>query len=223
MAASAAPRPVALGRVSTVDALCSALRTQILSGEIPPGSPLKESDLAQTFGVSRHTARAALLVLAHEGLARHEPNRGAHVPKLAADEIEDLFSLRLIIELAAIDALVADPGRLALVDAALDALRALPSDSPWTILRDADLGFHLALVEGLGSSRASAVEEGVLREVRLCFAALREGLVSPVAVAEEHARIVEHIRVGDRAGASESLTQHLEESKQTIVAASREG
>ena len=221
--AASSPRPVALGRVSTVDALGDALRIQILSGEILPGSPLRESDLAQMFGVSRHTARAALLSLAHEGLARHEPNRGAHVPKLSADEIEDLFSLRAIMELAAIDALIADSARLALVDAALDALRALPSDSPWTILRDADLRFHAALVEGLGSTRASSVQEGVLREVRLCFAALREGLVSPDDVAEQHARIVDRIRAGNRAGASELLRHHLEESKQAIIAASLEG
>jgi DNA-binding GntR family transcriptional regulator len=213
------PKVLPLSRVSTVDALGEALRTQILDGDRLPGTLLRELDLAEAYHVSRHTVRAALLQLAHDGLARHEPNRGAVVPKLSATEIEDLFALRAILELAAVDALVADPPSRASAETALAALVALPSDSSWAVLRDADLGIHAALIDGLGSSRASSVHAGILREVRLCSVALRDELATPDRVAEQHARIVDRIRARDHNGARESLTHHLESSLQKIVAA----
>src|SRR3712207_540105 len=70
-----------LNRVSTVDALAGALRTQILNGELSPGAQLREVELASAFGVGRYSLRAAMQTLVHEGLLRHEPNRGVFVPQ----------------------------------------------------------------------------------------------------------------------------------------------
>ena len=76
-------RTAALARVSTVDALAAALRTRILDGELAPGERLRELELAEAYGVARHSLRAALRALAAEGLVTIEPNRGARVARLA--------------------------------------------------------------------------------------------------------------------------------------------
>ena len=66
-----------LARVSTVDALVGALRSRILTGDLPPGSHLSEVELAGAYGVGRHSLRAAFRELARDGLlgARAEPRR----------------------------------------------------------------------------------------------------------------------------------------------------
>src|SRR4051794_8940927 len=90
---------VALHRISTGDALVAALQEQVLDGTLPGGTALREADLRDTFGVSRHTVRTALQTLAHRGLVRLEPNRSASVPRLTPDDVRDLFRLRTVLEL----------------------------------------------------------------------------------------------------------------------------
>jgi GntR family transcriptional regulator len=60
--------------------LAAILRAQIVSGELPPRSPLpSESQLQQFHGVSRGTVRRALAVLAEEGLTVTIGGRGTYV------------------------------------------------------------------------------------------------------------------------------------------------
>ncbi|MFA9270532.1 MAG: GntR family transcriptional regulator, partial [Baekduiaceae bacterium] len=87
-----------LPRVSAVDALVTVLRDRILEGELPAGERLVERELTERYDVARHTLRAALRALEAEGLVRIEPNRGARVAQLDADELRDLFALRLALE-----------------------------------------------------------------------------------------------------------------------------
>ena len=73
---------LSLRRVSTVDAIAAALRTRILDGELGAGERLRELELAEAYGVARHSLRSALRALAAEGLVAIEPNRGARVAGL---------------------------------------------------------------------------------------------------------------------------------------------
>ena len=63
-----------LQRTSVVDELTAMIRDEILDGRVPVGTPLREHDLSESYGDSRHTLRAALRALAAEGLVRIEPN-----------------------------------------------------------------------------------------------------------------------------------------------------
>jgi DNA-binding GntR family transcriptional regulator len=63
-----------------------------------PGSRLRQEDLAVAFGTSRIPVREALRVLEYEGLAASEPHRGFTVTALDADEIDEIYDLRIVLE-----------------------------------------------------------------------------------------------------------------------------
>lgn len=74
------------------------LREKILSGEIKAGEPLRQAALATELNVSRIPVREALLQLEAEGLVSFEPHKGATATELSADQVDELFELRAMLE-----------------------------------------------------------------------------------------------------------------------------
>jgi DNA-binding GntR family transcriptional regulator len=77
-------------------------RDRILAGTYAPGSALRQDILASEFGTSKIPVREALVQLQSEGLVDIFPNRGFQVRPLATSELDEVFSLRLQIEPAAV-------------------------------------------------------------------------------------------------------------------------
>jgi len=67
------------------------LREMIYERSLPPGERIDELGLSARLGTSRTPLREALKVLAHEGLVRLVPGRGAFVIELSAGEADSLF------------------------------------------------------------------------------------------------------------------------------------
>jgi DNA-binding GntR family transcriptional regulator len=70
------------------------LRAAILGGHIAPGERVRQEDIAQRLGASRLPVRAALQMLAAEGLVESEPNKGARVPWLSMHEVDVMYRMR---------------------------------------------------------------------------------------------------------------------------------
>jgi DNA-binding GntR family transcriptional regulator len=203
---------LALGRVSTVDAVAAALRTRILDGELGPGERLREADLAAAYGVARHSLRAALRALAAEGLVVVEPNRGATVARLTAEDAGPLFELRTALELEAAHlALERHDGRLPkpVRDAVrlMDAVCAQPAP-PWSAVVDAHAAVHGALVAAAGSPRLQRAYEGLAGELRLFVIQIRPTW-SLDRMAEHHDRLLADL---EREGPP-ALRRHLDEGR----------
>ncbi|MFJ7357475.1 GntR family transcriptional regulator (plasmid) [Rhizobium oryzihabitans] len=79
-------------------AAAEEIRSRILEGVFPPGRQLRQEELAQEFGISRIPIREALLLLESEGIVRIQPHRGAVVVELSAEEVEELFNMRILFE-----------------------------------------------------------------------------------------------------------------------------
>lgn len=90
----------ALGRVAAPlrEQAAEALRSAIVSLELPPGYRLRERELIERLAVSRTTVREALRELESEGLVTVIPQRGAVVATLSAREAADLYEARVAIE-----------------------------------------------------------------------------------------------------------------------------
>src|SRR5204863_5548299 len=107
---------------TAVSAVHSELRQWILSGRIPPGAWLRQVELARSLSVSRMPVREALTLLGEEGLVELLPHRGARVPQLSMDELEEIYAARMGLE-----GLAARQAAIRIDAAALEALRlALP-------------------------------------------------------------------------------------------------
>jgi DNA-binding GntR family transcriptional regulator len=88
----------AIPRQSLTSAVADKLRDQIIRGEIPEGAQLRQDAIATQYQVSRIPVREALRQLDAEGLISIVPNRGAIVPALSPADIEELFSIRALLE-----------------------------------------------------------------------------------------------------------------------------
>lgn len=80
------------------DLALTTLRQAILDGTIKPGARLRQEDLAGVFQASRIPVREALRALELEGLTTSEPHRGFTVTSLDADQIEEIYDLRSVLE-----------------------------------------------------------------------------------------------------------------------------
>ncbi|GAA4249221.1 GntR family transcriptional regulator [Dactylosporangium darangshiense] len=129
-------------------AILSDLRSCILDGEVPPGSPIPVDAVAAAFGVSRIPVREALMTLIGEGLVDHRPHLGYRVAKLTAEEFAEVYLVREALETAALRVAVAQAGaaddeRAGAAHAALEA--AVRAGDGRAYHRESRR-FHLALI-----------------------------------------------------------------------------
>src|SRR2546430_8760607 len=88
----------AIPRQSLTSAVADKLREEIIRGTIPEGAQLRQDAIAMQYQVSRIPVREALRQLDAEGLITIVPNRGAIVPALSPTDIEELFTIRSLLE-----------------------------------------------------------------------------------------------------------------------------
>ena len=80
------------------DQLADQLALMIATGELKPGQRIFEKRICELKGVSRIPVREALRLLQAQGVVRTEPNRGTYVTAFTADEMHEMFELRLAVE-----------------------------------------------------------------------------------------------------------------------------
>jgi DNA-binding GntR family transcriptional regulator len=105
------------------DEIALALEDAVISGELAPGTVLRQETLSERFGVSRTPIREALRRLAATGLVSFEPNRGVRVRAIPREELREAFLVR-----AELEALVTELAVPRFDDARLLALRAAEAD-----------------------------------------------------------------------------------------------
>jgi DNA-binding GntR family transcriptional regulator len=133
---------------SMTSQLIVRFRERILAGTYAPGSALRQDVLASEFGTSKIPVREALVQLQSEGLVDIFPNRGFQVRPLAASELDEVFSLRLQIEPAAVvlGAKLATAADHAAARMALEQLNEALQAGEFTASGRLNRAFHLSLI-----------------------------------------------------------------------------
>lgn len=210
---------LALTRVTTVERIADGICDLILRGEVVPGTPLRESQLQEWIGVSRNTIREALRLLERDGLVTYNAYRGVTVTELSREDVVDLFRARLAIELSAVaPATGMDEEEMDRLQGACEERERAIADGDLHAAFEADMSFHAALVAALASEALSEFFLGLLRKLRLGF--YLGGGVSTEARerdTEQHRRILELVRAGDRKGCAAAVREHLGDAEGILL------
>lgn len=198
-----------LGVVSVVQAIIKSLRARIFSGELAPGTPLGEVDVAAHYEVARPTAKAALENLVASGLLTRNAHQTARVTLLSSRDARDIYRTRSIIEAEAVRLLAARREVPPEAQKANTEITGLVNASPIDII-DPDIRFHTALVQALDSQRTSAIYAQLTDEIRLCMTHVQDAtLLSTKDIAAEHAKLLQLISTGEAQAAADTLEDHL--------------
>lgn len=200
------------------DAAYGAIKQQILSCDLAPGSEVTERELAGRVGAGKAPLREALIRLRHEGLLDSIPRSGYRITPVTIQDVEDIFALRLLLEpVAARQA----AGRID--EALLKELNELcqagytPGDraSESAFLR-ANRQFHVAIADASGNRRLARMLGQLLEETERLF---HLGLAVRNRTDEmqhEHANLLTALVSGD-ADAAERATIDQINAARTMV------
>ena len=213
------------------------LREMIYERSLPPGERIDELGLSARLGTSRTPLREALKVLAHEGLVRLVPGRGAFVVELSASEAESLFPVLGLLQsrcaaeavrrqtpedIVALDALLASlenavtGHRLAdyyrAVDGFHERLQAMAAN-PWLTRSITDLGRFLQMVRTLMPLPENRLRQS-MAEYRTLMKAIHRGdadaaeqIVYLQAMAQQRAWRILQQQAQESAAAQEATAQ----------------
>ncbi len=198
-------------------AVTNALRKAIISGEFTSGQRLVETELAEKFGTSRGPVRDALAELERSGLVELRPRKGSFVRALTATDIEEVYSLRIVLESMAVR-LAVEAG--ATIDGSLlDDLAAAHQEGA-DVLRigHADMALHRAMVAASGHQRLLDVWALLCDQTLLMMARLPKVAPEIQGPMGAHATIVEALNGGDAQAAEAALVGHLSEAKEAMLA-----
>lgn len=201
-------------------AAADALRKRILSNAYAPGEQLKQENLAREFGMSRIPVREALLILEKEGLVRMLPHRGAVVNELTFEEIDELFSMRMLMEPWLLERSV---GKLTAEDfIALNAIqdeytRSL-NDNDIAVWNQLNRDFHMRLYSHADSSRMMGLVANLLNE---CDIHTRIQLLGIPGDREravtDHRALLDLCQSGRHAEAVALLYDHIDHIRQGLL------
>lgn len=179
------------------------VRRRIVSGDLGLGERLVETALAERYGLSRGTIRAALRRLVDEGLVRQVPYAGYRVVDFSDHDLWELYTLRGALEalgarLAA--GRITDDGREQL-RTAFDALLAAASAEDPVEANRCDHELHLLIIRLSGNERLVQHYARVENQVR-AYISLANRAADSREICESHRELVESICAGDaeRAG-----------------------
>lgn len=195
------------------------LRAAIHSGELGPGDRLVERKLAERLGVSHIPVREALTRLAEERLITREPRRGARVAALTARDLEEIASLRIVLEqFMAIRVQErwtdASAQRLQQI---IDAMEKAEIGDMTEVLRQ-DRAFHEALAE-LSEHRFLTEINAQLRGRITGFISAANAALPPAEQAEHvrsHREIMDAIASGDADAARDVIAEHVRRAFERI-------
>ena len=200
-----------LARRTFREQIVEALRTSIISGVLPPGAQIVESEMALTFGVSRGPLREALGDLIKEGLLVTVPYTGTHVVDLSLDEVNEIFSLRTELEIFAFRQVWEnrDEAYFAELNARHDRLLAsIASGDDESSIVD-ELGLHSHVYEACGHSLLLSVWNGLRGKLQLYWAAHHRAHGRRGPLPEGHKRYVELAQGDDLDAMIEEIRDHM--------------
>lgn len=199
------------------------LRDLILNGLVDENEVLTEAGLGTRLGVSRTPVREALARLESEGLIESAGLRGKRVKRFSAEEIRELFWLRMTIEGATVAELAKrklNRDELKTLDGYLEQQRQAAKANDLAKFLEIDHHFHAALVQCLGYERVATMLQGLRYTFDLIsLKPTYQHASRTKEVLEEHSAILKALKQNDAKAARQAMDKHLERTQQLVLEA----
>ena len=199
---------------SLPDAVAGRLRAAIRSGSYQPGDRLVERQISNQLGVSHIPVREALTRLEEEGLVERLPRRGARVALLTQRSLDEVSSLRVVLEQLVVKRVQA----LWTANAGV-RLQAAAKAGDLEVLHDCDHEFHEELWRLADHQLLLEVVAQLRGRTNHFFRAAAASLAPEEVVdhAATHQRLLDVIAGGDQAAAARAMKQHVETATRRIA------
>ena len=193
------------------DDVLRQIEQAVIDHRLPPGTKLKEVQLAEVFGVKRGTIRKVLSRLAYSRLVDQLPNRGASVAKPSVKEGRDLFATRRAIEGAIIQILTPniDQSGVQNLRRMLDQEQDAYQQGNSKLALSLSVDFHRQLAKMCGNSVLQEYLNDIIRRTPLVILTHLSADPQNRCRNQDHEAIVDAIESGDVNRAVEIMNQHL--------------
>ena len=205
--------------------IVAAIKERVIAWQYPPEHRLTEEALCREFNVSRSPVREALRVLATNGFVKRMPNRGYAVRQVNLREIEEIYEVRLALELYTIETLAtrgAPQKGLSALRNTWEAVLKAPDSRKGEDLAELDTTFHESLASLIGN-------ETLLRELRainerlFVFRMIDFSRADRVqSTCAQHLNILERIAAQDGEGARVAIRKNIEDGRNIVHATLKE-
>ena len=210
-----APNYRHLERESLRDQARQAIRTSVITGELESGPLYTIGAFATRLGVSATPVREALGDLANDGLVQIIRNRGFVVPSVSEHDLDEIFELRLMLEVPAVERSAGrldDTGRAA-CRLYVEQGKAAAQAGDLVAFLELDAAFHRELLLPIGNARLVEIIARLRDQTRLYGLPQLavEGLLT--ASAKEHESLLAAVEAGDAERARDEMTRHLKHTR----------
>lgn len=203
-------------RVTAHEYARSSLRRAILRGDLASGAHVPQVEWARRLAVSTTPVREALRDLASDGMVQLDAHRGAYVSRLTFEQVSEIYSIRKILEPAAMrDAAgLITPSTLARAERLNMLLGQQMSSGRWAELH---CEFHDTLLTDLQSPRMVRTVISLRDSAAPYVAAARNRQGTALAHTAEHRELLEALRAGDHDRAAAVALQHLDSTMSALT------
>jgi len=198
---------------SVREQITERLRAEILSGRLSEGERLQEAKLAKHFGVSRGIIREVLAHLTQEGLLEAKLNCGVKVAHSDPDSVRELIvPIRRLIETYALKHFFDEVSEhdIHTWESILHHLKRACQQKDLSAIIQHDLAFHRSLLVRAGIPTLLTIWQTIVARIRRHF---REETMNYgdnlLKIWQEHQRLVDVFRAGDREAAVKALEEHI--------------
>ncbi|TDU16790.1 GntR family transcriptional regulator [Bacillus subtilis] len=180
----------------------------IVSNQIPPGTPLVETDIADEMKMSRTPIREALKELEAEGLVSRYQSRGTVVSHITPYDVEEIFTVRITLELCALQL-----SWQKITDYELKEVEklflALNSTSSKQDYHHADKTLHSLIINRAGNSRLKKFLNLLNSQIERFRRIAADEPTRLTRSKKEHLEIIHFLKKRDLQACEESLKTHL--------------
>lgn len=203
--------------VTKLDLVEQLLIQSIASGEIAPGEPLRQLELAERLGISATPVREALRRLEAQGLVVRHPHRGVRVAEVEPGEMSELYIIRAALEGLAVEHAVPHltPKDVKALEQIHERLEAGRAKGALKSLRKLNYDFHTKLYQHSELPRLIRIIDSLWPLFPWDSIWAIPGRAASSAV--EHRRILDALEDGDAVAAGSAMRRHIESGAEELI------